>query len=124
MTCLFSDVFVSGTGVGGNYETANKIITNLNVGICSNDNTELEVIETILRYVEDNEKSINDKTFITQKDKINDGMWSWEEWNINTGLGSDSRAESEEGGEYYKYKIAWKKEKMKQKKAIANVRER
>lgn len=100
----------------GKHKTATEIISNLNDG---NDIDEEEgIIKTILLEVEDNRTSMNFITQMKKENRIKDGMWSWEEWRSNTGLGVgnqtiDSSEEEGEEGDYYKYKINWKIEKSK-----------
>lgn len=112
----------------GKRKTANEIISNLN----AYDGIDVEegIIKTILRKVEDDGKRMNDQEFITQKQKIKDGMWSWEEWSDNTGRGTgieetdSSELTGTDGGSYYKYKINWKIEKRKKQKQIDKDRKK
>ena len=124
VTRYYDDQFTTIDDALGKHKKANKIIRNLDVGTSIGDK-ELDIIKTILRHVEEEGELMNDEKFIRQKRRIKDGMWSWEEWTINTGLGSGSEeTDSEEGEGYYIYKIAWKEEKRKQKKKIDKVRKR
>lgn len=124
VTRRYDDEFTTINDALAYHKKANKIIRNLDVGASIVDE-QLDIIKTILRHVEASDELMNDEKFIRQKRRIKDGMWSWEEWTINTGLGSGSEeTDSEEGEGYYIYKIAWKEEKRKQKKKIDKVRKR
>ena len=72
----------------------------------------------IVKHLEDEDLLFVDVILRNKRYTIKDGMWSWEEWNARTGLGTkkmDDSGTNEDGedGPYKKYKQAYKKKKKK-----------
>ena len=83
-------------------------------------NVELNIIKDLLDYFADFGKQV----YQTSK---GDGMLSWKEWQVDTGRGSIKDIDSKEGGDYYNYKVNWKRnfkalKKKKMDDAAANQR--
>jgi len=65
----------------------------------------------IVKHLEEEDLLFVDVIVRNKKYTIKDGMWSWKEWNARTGLGTNKKDDSGEGGPYREYKQAYKKEK-------------
>ena len=77
----------------------------------------------IVKHLEGEDLLFVDVIVRNKKYTINDGMWSWKDWNARTGLGTNKKVDSGEDGPYRKYTQAYKREKNKLIKNLKEQRE-
>ena len=77
----------------------------------------------IVKHLEGEDLLFVDVIVRNKKYTINDGMWSWKDWNARTGLGTNKKVDSGEDGPYRKYTQAYKREKNRLIKKLKEQRE-